>query len=389
MSKRGSPEDDGGEGPSQKRPRDVETEPAAFSSVRARTRAIEERISEIRAEDARTPPLRRRRASNEEAGPPPVPAAVFMKLKEKNEENEREIRELRDTLSNTQTELAEIKGALENVMSVLEAERVEKQNLESQLREREQVQGQIIEPSAQEEQVEAASIAEQAGEAADESEDDLMDLDFVLDFDDASEADAVERADAAVQLDAVIMVDEEVQVDPPADQPPLPQPPAAQPPLPQPPAAQPPLPQPPAAQPPLPQPPAAQPPAAQQRRQPRRRAAAHAPINALQAMAMAINRPQVPQNLQDNLEDYYDELTDGANHPKIGKAIFKRVTQQFYGGNDYPQFRLRQNPIFDNHTRNELNEIFSLARKLSLLCKRKTVMDKDIIEARNIIAHNF
>ncbi|GBN54222.1 hypothetical protein AVEN_229850-1 [Araneus ventricosus] len=76
------------EGPSQKRPRD--TEPASFSSVAARTRAIEERISELRAEDARTPPLRSRRASNEVAGPPPVPAAVFMKLREENEEKERD-----------------------------------------------------------------------------------------------------------------------------------------------------------------------------------------------------------------------------------------------------------------------------------------------------------
>ncbi|GBN23793.1 hypothetical protein AVEN_104401-1 [Araneus ventricosus] len=94
-----------------------------------------------------------------------------------------------------------------------------------------------------------------------------------------------------------------------------------------------------------------------------------------------------PHNLRDNLDDYYDELTDGANHSKIGKAIFKRVTKQFFGGNDYPQFRLGHNPIFDNHTRNQLTRIFSLARKL--FCKRKTIMDKDIIKARNIIAGNF
>ncbi|GBN84216.1 hypothetical protein AVEN_155873-1 [Araneus ventricosus] len=266
MSKRGSPEGDGGEGPSQKRPRD--TEPAAFSSVAARTRAIEERISELRAEDARTPPLRSRRASNEVAGPPPVPAAVFMKLRE---ENEREIRTLREALHNTQTELVEMKGALENLRTVLEAERVEKMNLESRLREMEPVEGQNIEPPAQEEQVEADAIVEQAGEAADESDDNLMDLDFVLDFE---EADAVERADAAVQFDAVVMVDAEIQVDAPV----------------------------------------ALPPAAAQPRRPRRRAA----INPLQAI----------------LDDYYDELTYGGNHPKIEKAIFKRVTKQLFGGND-------------------------------------------------------
>ncbi|GBL89604.1 hypothetical protein AVEN_189079-1, partial [Araneus ventricosus] len=157
-------------GPSQKRPRD--TEPASFSSVAARTRAFEERISELRAEDARTPPLRSRRASNEVTGPPPVPAAVFMKLREENEEKEREIRTLREALHNTQTELAELKGSLENLMTVLEAERVEKTNLESRLREREAIEGRNIEPPAQEEQVEAGAIVEQAGAAADESDDD-------------------------------------------------------------------------------------------------------------------------------------------------------------------------------------------------------------------------
>ncbi|GBN22729.1 Retrovirus-related Pol polyprotein from transposon 17.6 [Araneus ventricosus] len=50
---------------------------------------------------------------------------------------------------------------------------------------------------------------------------------------------------------------------------------------------------------------------------PRRRAAAHA----LQVMA--------PHNLRDNLDDYYDELTDGANHTKIGKAIFKKSKEYF------------------------------------------------------------
>ncbi|GBN23762.1 hypothetical protein AVEN_104377-1 [Araneus ventricosus] len=103
------------EGPSQERLRDTETEPAAFSSVGARTRATEEMISELRAEDARTPPLRSRRASIEVAGPPPVPAAVFMKLRE---ENEREIRTWREALHNTETQLAEFKGALENLMTV-------------------------------------------------------------------------------------------------------------------------------------------------------------------------------------------------------------------------------------------------------------------------------
>ncbi|GBN54219.1 hypothetical protein AVEN_229848-1 [Araneus ventricosus] len=77
------------------------------------------------------------------------------------------------------------------------------------------------------------------------------------------------------------------------------------------------------------------------------------------------------------------------NQPKIGKAIFKRVTSHFQGRNDYPRLRIAPRPVFDMHARDLLNQHFDLARSLALICKRKTVMDNGIVKARNILAGNF
>ncbi|GBM75890.1 hypothetical protein AVEN_164230-1 [Araneus ventricosus] len=74
------------------------------------------------------------------------------------------------------------------------------------------------------------------------------------------------------------------------------------------------------------------------------------------------NPPPRPQNQRDQLEDFHEELTDDANHPKIGKAIFKRVTSQFLGSNDYPRLRIAPHPVFDMNARNLSNQHFSLAR---------------------------
>ncbi|GBM36898.1 hypothetical protein AVEN_14886-1 [Araneus ventricosus] len=46
-------------------------------------------------------------------------------------------------------------------------------------------------------------------------------------------------------------------------------------------------------------------------------------------------------------------------------------------------------PVFYMNARNLLNRHFDLARSLALMCKRKTVMYKDIIKARNVLAGNF
>ncbi|GBM45296.1 hypothetical protein AVEN_36652-1, partial [Araneus ventricosus] len=99
--------------------------------------------------------------------------------------------------------------------------------------------------------------------------------------------------------------------------------------------------------------------------------------------------PQQGQNLRDELDDFFEELTDGANHPKIGRAIFNRVTDQFFGRNRFPHFRITQNPVFNLNTRNLIEHTFTLARSLSLMCKRKTVMDQDMIRARNILTGNY
>ncbi|CAL1275271.1 unnamed protein product [Larinioides sclopetarius] len=113
-----------------------------------------------------------------------------------------------------------------------------------------------------------------------------MDFDLVLEYEAALEAEnVVERADAA-----------EVDIAMPDTEPPSPQSSSHHHPS-----------------------PAATITPVQQPGPPRRRAA----INALQAMAMAINLPRrgprfhVSPDLRDDLDYFYNGLTDGANHPRI------------------------------------------------------------------------
>ncbi|KAF8771395.1 hypothetical protein HNY73_018821 [Argiope bruennichi] len=124
MSKRQSPNSEGA-GPSRKRSREEEenTGPQP-SSVKSRAQQYEKMLSEKKAKEGDTPQSKGARSgAEEEAGPPPVPAAVFLKLREENEKNKRELEAARLALREAANDRTELHRQLVELESLLEAER--------------------------------------------------------------------------------------------------------------------------------------------------------------------------------------------------------------------------------------------------------------------------
>ncbi|KAF8786379.1 hypothetical protein HNY73_008100 [Argiope bruennichi] len=336
MSKRQSPEHEAA-GPSRKRSREEEehTGPKP-SSVKSRAQQYERMLSEKKAKEGDAPQSKGGKSgAEEEAGPPPVPASVFLKLREENEKNKRELEAARLALREAADDRTELQRQLIELESLLEAERAIKGDLLERLRAREALKK---EESTQtnEADFDEAENNNVADAPQDEPAPEAAEIDEI--------ADAPQDRPAP-PVQAPQQVQQAAQIQPPA--------PFVDPLVPRPQVA--------------------------------------GPIRHFKNK----KRPSSPLTLDEedlniinaiisDLNTLWNEVTRNRAAPEIPVALFRRVVGQFLGEKNYPDFLIQRGldifdwPELDNDNFELMKTIFAHARRLAAFERRKTVMDKDI-----------
>ncbi|KAF8786446.1 hypothetical protein HNY73_008161 [Argiope bruennichi] len=270
-----------------------------------------------------------RSGAEEEAGPPPVPASVFLKLREENEKNKRELEAARLALREAVNDRTELHRQLVELESLLEAERAKEKSVQVNPADLEELNG----VADAQEDAPAPEAAEIADAPQDEPAPEAADI-----------ADAPQDGPAPL-VQAPQQVQQAAQVLPPA----------------------------PFVDPLVPRPQVAGP-----IRHFKNKRRPSSPLTLDEEDLNIINA------IISDLNTLWNEVTRNQAAPEIPVALFRRVVGQFLGEKNYPDFLIQRGldifdwPELDNHNFELMKAIFAHARRLAAFERRKTVMDKDI-----------